>query len=42
MGLGCVGHMVAKFASYFGYEVTVFSQEGEKQNILLENGVKIE
>ncbi len=34
--------MVAKFANHYGFEVTIFSETPENEQVLKENGVNIE
>lgn len=42
LGVGAIGHMAAKFANHFGYEVTIFSENAEEEKFLVENGIKFE
>ena len=42
LGVGAIGHMAAKFANHFGYEVTIFSDNAEEEKFLVENGIKFE
>jgi len=34
LGFGAIGHMAAKFGNYFNYDVTIFSQFAEDEDIL--------
>lgn len=42
IGAGAVGHLIAKFANHFGYEVTVFSHTADKEQLLKDNGINFE
>ncbi len=42
LGVGAIGHMAAKFANHFGYEVTIFSENAEEEKFLVDNGIKFE